>query len=501
MANLIPNIKQKFFDANGLPLNGGKLYSYAAGTTTPQATYTDASEATPNTNPIILNANGEADIWLRSLSYKFTLTDSADVELWTVDNVVLISLGAITTTKLADGSVTTVKIADLAVTSAKLGVASVITTKIADSNVTTAKINDGAVTTAKLNDTAVTPAKINDSVLQTLFIERNKIINGDMDYWQRSGFTPSFPAIANGAFSADRWQFRKSGTMVYGIDQELTIVPTLAQAGITFNASMKISCTTALTPLISGSLTEITQPIEGFFFRDITLKSFVFTFWIYSSKTGKLCVAFKNSTTFGLTTPTKSYVSEFTISAANTWEKKTIVVPAPTSGTWNSVYGCGLSANLVLSCGSTYQTTAGVWQNGNYSGTSTMDNFSDLNTNVMYVTGFRLEGGAVARAYESRHPSIELLLCKRYFEVIGAYFPAYNTNVAASLALGGALHYQMEKAGTATVYANNLTCNSRCNTPSVLPGGQYSIATANLITGSAGVALLSGTVSIEAEIG
>jgi hypothetical protein len=79
--------KLQFFDANGNPLVGGKLYTYAAGTTTPLATYTDSSAGTPNTNPIILNSRGEANVWLDNTTYKFVLKTSADVEIWTVDNI------------------------------------------------------------------------------------------------------------------------------------------------------------------------------------------------------------------------------------------------------------------------------------------------------------------------------------------------------------------------------------------------------------------------------
>lgn len=88
MAILPPQIRQRYFSASGLPLSGGKLYTYEAGTTTPQITYTDATETSSNTNPIILDANGECDLWMGGAkSYKVKLTDSADVEQWTVDNV------------------------------------------------------------------------------------------------------------------------------------------------------------------------------------------------------------------------------------------------------------------------------------------------------------------------------------------------------------------------------------------------------------------------------
>jgi hypothetical protein len=80
--------KARFFDANGDPLAGGKLYSYAAGTSTPLATYTTRAGTIANTNPVILDANGEADVWSTpGVLYKFVLKNSADATQWTVDNV------------------------------------------------------------------------------------------------------------------------------------------------------------------------------------------------------------------------------------------------------------------------------------------------------------------------------------------------------------------------------------------------------------------------------
>jgi hypothetical protein len=82
----------QFFDANGVPLSGGKLYTYVAGTTTPQATYTSSSGLTPNANPIILNSEGRVsgtnEVWLDSaVSYKLILQTSASVQLWSADDL------------------------------------------------------------------------------------------------------------------------------------------------------------------------------------------------------------------------------------------------------------------------------------------------------------------------------------------------------------------------------------------------------------------------------
>lgn len=78
---------QHFVDLSGNPCAGCKLYSYAAGTTTPQATYTDSSGGTQNPNPIVLNASGAATIWIGQSAYKFALRNAAGTLLWTVDNV------------------------------------------------------------------------------------------------------------------------------------------------------------------------------------------------------------------------------------------------------------------------------------------------------------------------------------------------------------------------------------------------------------------------------
>ncbi|WJZ48168.1 pectate lyase superfamily protein [Phage DSL-LC05] len=81
----------QFFDNNGNPLSGGKLFTYAAGTTTNQATYTSSSGNTAHTNPIVLDSAGRVsggEVWLTNgQRYKFVLKTSAEVQLWSADNV------------------------------------------------------------------------------------------------------------------------------------------------------------------------------------------------------------------------------------------------------------------------------------------------------------------------------------------------------------------------------------------------------------------------------
>ena len=87
MAALMPQGKQQYFTAGGIPLVGGKVYTYAAGTTTPLATYTTAAASTPNANPVILDSRGEASIFFSAANYKIVVKDSLDSTIWTQDNL------------------------------------------------------------------------------------------------------------------------------------------------------------------------------------------------------------------------------------------------------------------------------------------------------------------------------------------------------------------------------------------------------------------------------
>lgn len=81
---------QQFFDNNGIPLNGGLLYAYQAGSSTPLATYTDINGTVANANPIVLDASGRSatEIWLTyGYYYKFVLKDSSGVTIGTYDNI------------------------------------------------------------------------------------------------------------------------------------------------------------------------------------------------------------------------------------------------------------------------------------------------------------------------------------------------------------------------------------------------------------------------------
>ena len=88
MSILTPMPVMQFFDNNGDPLAGGRVYTYEAGTTTPLATYTDETGGTANPNPVILDSAGRANIWLATTDlYYWELEDSAGSQIWTADNI------------------------------------------------------------------------------------------------------------------------------------------------------------------------------------------------------------------------------------------------------------------------------------------------------------------------------------------------------------------------------------------------------------------------------
>lgn len=104
MAVLLTAPRIRFLDSNGAPLVGGKIYTYIAGTTTPQATYTNAGGLTPNSNPVILDSAGYADIWIVG-SYKIVVHDSADNLISSTDNITGFTTGA-TGASFLDGAFT-----------------------------------------------------------------------------------------------------------------------------------------------------------------------------------------------------------------------------------------------------------------------------------------------------------------------------------------------------------------------------------------------------------
>jgi hypothetical protein len=102
-----PKFTATTIDSNGyvVPLVGGKLFSYVAGSSTPKDTYTDSTAGVANTNPVVLDVNGQAGVWLNG-AYKLVLKDPADVVQWTVDNIADMSIDQTFTNATLAGALT-----------------------------------------------------------------------------------------------------------------------------------------------------------------------------------------------------------------------------------------------------------------------------------------------------------------------------------------------------------------------------------------------------------
>jgi hypothetical protein len=220
---------------------------------------------------------------------------------------------------------------------------------------------------------------------------RNRIINGDMRIDQRNaGASTTFAGIQYGL---DRWA-SYAGTGSGHALQQVTDAPT------GFSNSLKITIGTGATPS-SAQQNIVWQPIEGYNVADldfglVTAKTITFSFWVKSSVTGTFNVWFSDAS------PSRSYVSTYTVNSANTWEHKTVTVIGETSGTWLKTNGAGLLVGFSLGCGSNFDSPANTWSSADYKSTSGATSIVNTSGATWQVTGVQLEAGSVATPFERR---------------------------------------------------------------------------------------------------
>ena len=243
------------------------------------------------------------------------------------------------------------------------------------------------------------------------FAGRNKIIGGDFttNPWQRG---TSFSAIANAAYSADRWVVGYT-TSAAQTASKAADAPTAAQAGTFTQHCLSLAVTTADTSIAAGDYFFTHQTIEGlnaasFGFGQAGTRYVTLSFWVKGTKTGIHCVALVNSAN------NRTYVAEYTINSTNTWEYKTITIPVDTTGTWLYTNGAGIDVRFSLASGSTFQTSADTWAAGNFLATSNQVNALDSTSNIFKIALVQLEAGSVATTFDARSVGTELALCQRY---------------------------------------------------------------------------------------
>ena len=266
-------------------------------------------------------------------------------------------------------------------------------------------INGSGITSSEIADGTITTDDISSSDVKSLKSGRkNLIINGAMQVAQRG--TGAF--TANGDFPVDRWSML-SNTTDFTTTQSST-VPT----GKGFNKSIKIQPTATKSPS-SSTYARIGYKVEGYDGAGLCwgtsgAKSATISFWVRASVAGIYSISPKNGAA------NRSICLEYTIDSVDTWEYKTITVPAVTDGTWEQTSGNFCYIDFWQAGEGSETSTIGTWQNSNVNMSSNQVNLFTSTSNTFYITGVQLEVGSVATDFEQRSYGEELALCQRYYQ-------------------------------------------------------------------------------------
>jgi hypothetical protein len=296
---------------------------------------------------------------------------------------------------------------------------------------------------------------------------KNRIINGDMRIDQRNAGA----SVSNGAaaytYSVDRFAGYGTSASKFTMQQSTTV-----PAG--FVNSVIVTSSAATTPG-SNDAYGFLQRIEGTNLSDLgfgsaNAKTVTISFWVRSSITGTYSVALVNN---GYA---RCYPGTYTISAADTWEYKTVTIAGDTSGTWLTTTGIGAEVWFDLGSGSNFNGTANSWNGSLKTRTSSTANWIGTNGATFYITGVQLEVAPSATSFDYRPFGTELALCQRYYykfksRGVGYFGCGTNNGTTNNVAIipfpvsmrthptaleqsGTAGDYQVQQGGT------NITCSA-----------------------------------------
>ena len=252
---------------------------------------------------------------------------------------------------------------------------------------------------------------------------RNLIHNGEMQVSQR-GITTTGQS-ASSYMTADRWAYNITNLGTWTVETD-------PDSPVGFTSSLTATCTTADASPDAGDYILLYQSIEAqnlqhLAFGDAAAEQLVLSFWVKSNKTGDASFEILQ-----VDNSNKLFSAEYNISTADTWEYKTISVPADTAGVINNDDGTGFQVGWWLNTGSTYTTGSpqSTWatlanENRNPSNLGVGGAISDY----FSITGVQLEVGSVATPFEHRSYADMLAICQRYFVALGGrsdFTPANN---------------------------------------------------------------------------
>jgi hypothetical protein len=252
---------------------------------------------------------------------------------------------------------------------------------------------------------------------------RNVIINGAMQIAQRGTSTASI--TTGNYYTADRWQTVNTtlGTWTQSVEAD-------APTGSGFRKSVKMLCTTADASPAAADRLNFQQGLEGqnvqqFLKGTASAKQFALSFWVKGNVTGTYAIQVRDNDN------TRMVGGQYTINVSGTWEKKTIIFPADTTGAFDDDNSSSLTIIYWLGAGSdrtsgTLMTSWGATVTANEAVGQT--NLAAATSNYWQVTGVQLEAGAVATPFEFEDIGTTLRKCQRYYW-------------RANAALGGGVYY------------------------------------------------------------
>jgi hypothetical protein len=257
---------------------------------------------------------------------------------------------------------------------------------------------------------------------------KNRIINGAMVIDQRNAGASVTPTSSG--YTLDRWLAVSSQSSKFSIQQNAGAVT--PPSGFTSYVGV-----TSLSAYTVGSteVYAIRQIIEGLNVADlgwgtVNAQTVTLSFWVRSSLTGNFGGSLRNSA------QDSCYPFSYTISAANTWEQKSITISGDTTGTWLTTNSAGITLTLSLGAGSSVSGTSGAWTNiPSLSSATGAVSVVGTSGATFYITGVQLEKGSTATSFDYRPYGTELDLCQRYFQVIADG----NSNNTEAIASGMAL--------------------------------------------------------------
>jgi hypothetical protein len=270
-------------------------------------------------------------------------------------------------------------------------------------DITFSTANGGSLTANGLSFTNLQTSSINGGPISGT---RNRIINGDMRIDQRNA---GASVTLSGSYSLDRWIGNVFGTGAVSV-QRVTDAPP------GFSNSLRLTVTTTNSSVTGDNYTQIYQVIEGFNAADLAwgtanAQSVTASFWVKSSATGSYGFGFRDQTA------AHSYVVNFQINTANTWEYKTITVPGAPIGTWGKINDIWGYLTFAPYQGPTSTGSGSTWiPAGARAATGITNTWPNTLGATFQVTGVQLEAGTVATPFERRSFGQELALCQRYYE-------------------------------------------------------------------------------------